>query len=39
MAGANSATLTAGAILERKKIFKELDPNAADPVFEGKIVS
>ncbi|GAB5589757.1 hypothetical protein Unana1_04657 [Umbelopsis nana] len=34
MAGANSATLTAGAIMERKKIFKELDESAEDPVFE-----
>lgn len=36
MTGANSATLTAGAIMERKKIFKELDESAEDPVFEGE---
>ncbi|KAI9284771.1 armadillo-type protein [Umbelopsis sp. AD052] len=33
MAGANSAALTANAIQERKKIFKDLDQSAEDPVF------
>lgn len=37
MAGANSAALTANAIKERKKIFKELDESAEDPVFEGNL--
>lgn len=39
MAGANSAALTANAIKERKKIFKDLDESAEDPIFEGNLKS
>ncbi|KAH8553028.1 armadillo-type protein [Umbelopsis sp. PMI_123] len=36
MAGANSSALTANAIKERMKIFKELDGSAEDPIFEDR---
>jgi hypothetical protein len=35
MAGSNSAAMTANAIIERQKIFKELDGSAEEPEFPG----